>query len=264
MGVAEPRMSQEECLLIFNKHIHTFESIEPVELDMFLKAVHLLFKDLVDYDSYKQYYKDFSDDLDVIIVSNKMPYKALGVEIKDKTKRKSVINAISQFLYFEKWVEDDNVTDDEQQTKMLENMKEEYGDIPIFSFLEFIFFKDGNEFETQKNLEEYMNKFPDYPIFKISAMAHSVTKILGENPEAEIIPLHTFYPNRYRFHISEMQEYIMYGTIIAAIGNNNPRMAAFFDILIDLEYPDEIFENVFPIISVQKIKAVKSSLGLPD
>jgi hypothetical protein len=56
----------------------------------------------------------------------------------------------------------------------------------------------------------------------------------------------------------------MYATIIAAIGNNNPRMAAFFDILIDLEYPDEIFENVFPIISVQKIKAVKSSLGLPD
>ena len=253
----ENQMSYDEALVIFKENEPLLETLETDKFELFIQAMDVLFQPLTDYDSYKQYYKDISEDLEIIIVRHKMPYKALGMQIHDKIKRDKIINSLARFL-------DEETEDNEKIFNMLKDLKAEYGDVPIFSFLELFYITAISKEDIKEKIKQYEKQFPDYPIFKISALAQSYYSILEQNPEAEIIPIHTFFPNRYRFHIIEMQEYIMYATFIAAFGTDKSRMSAFHDVLFDFDYPDDILGFVFPIINGQKIKAIKASLGLPD
>jgi hypothetical protein len=256
-GEDENLMGYDEAILIFKENEPAFENLEMDKLELFLQALHVLFQPLINQDLYKQYYKDFYEDLEIMIVSGKMPYKALGMQISDKAMRNEIINSIDNFL-------NEDTEDNEKTLKMLQDLKSQYGDIPIFSFLEIIYVKINEVKDVKEKIKEYENRFPDYPLFKISSLMYSYSSILKQNPEEGIIPLHTFFPNRSRFHIIEMQEYIMYASFFAAYGTDLSRMLALHDVLVDLDYPNEILGFVFPLVTGQKIIAIKASLGMPD
>jgi hypothetical protein len=59
-----------------------------------------------------------------------------------------------------------------------------------------------------------------------------------------------------------MQHYLVYAIFVAVLGEDKSRLAAFYEVLTDLEFPDDFMELAHGLIVMEKIKNIQAMLGI--
>jgi hypothetical protein len=58
-----------------------------------------------------------------------------------------------------------------------------------------------------------------------------------------------------------MQQYLVYAVFVVLMGSDKSRLAAFYEALVDLGFPDDFMELSYSLIMAEKIKAVAALTG---
>ena len=248
-------MSYDEAVSIFSDNIDDIDSLDKGEAESFFESVDVLFDSMIDKAKCEQYYDYFMDDLDIETWSDEIPDEMLGLpltEIRNPDLLKSKLNPILQYTEkkFKKGI------------KLLGELKKDFGDIPLLYFLELHFEEDKALANFKQKLLLYQEKFPQYPLIKLTSMIHNYLDKLDQTPDVEIVPLHELYPHRTYLQEFEMQQYLVYVVFVVAFGNNHSRLNALDEALMDLDFPDDFMELTKSIIVSHKIKAVSSLLEI--
>ena len=246
-------ISYEETVGVFRQYEDRFDSLNKEETESFLDAVEVLFKSLVIEDVFDRYYDDFIEDMDIEYISDEIPDEMLGLPISENRNLDYLKTKLSPIL---------ELSDKKfkKAMKLTGELKKEFGDVPFLTYLELHFEEDKSSKGFKQKLTYCEAQFPDYPLIKISSLIYSFLSNLEHTPDIDVIPLHSLFPDRNLIHEFEMQQYLVYATFVVAMGTDKSRLSAFYEVLSDLDFPDEFMELTYILIITEKIKSVQAML----
>lgn len=228
-------------------HILSFFLLKPSRAIFFKK--NLFLQTMCD-----NYYEEFIDDLDIELLTNEFPDEMLGITIPETRYSDELKSKLRPILKLSE-------KKFNKGKKIVGELKKDYADVPFLAFLELHFEQDKAEDVFAKKLSYFQEQFPDYPLIKLASLIHSFLKNLDQTNVSEIVPLHDIFPGRESIHDFEMQQYLVYAVFVALLGENKSRLAAFHEVLVDLEFPNDFMELVYSLIMTEKIRVAAQLAG---
>jgi len=247
--------SYEEAVEVFRKFESRLDSLNKQETETFFEAVDLLFESLVVDDLFDRYYDEFLEDLDIEYILDEIPDEMLGIP-KSETRNFDILK--SKLIP----ILDLPDTKFKKGRKLVGELKKDFGDSPILSYLDTHFEEDKASMGFKQKLKHCEEQFPDYPLVKISSLIYCYLSNLDQATDAELVPLRSMFPDRDFLHEFEMQQYLVYAVFIVVLGTDKSRLAAFYEVLRDLDFPDEFMELTYSLIMTEKIKSVYTFLEI--
>jgi len=249
------RISFKEAAEVFRQYESKIKSMKKHEAESFFEAVEVLFDSLVEEDAYQKYFDEFMEDLDIDLVEDEIPDEMLGLP----TRITSDIGYLKSKLNLLLYLPDKK---NKKALKLLAELQADFPDVAFVSFLELYFEKDKASKRFEQILKRIAEQFPGYPLLQISTLMRSQVNYPDQASDAEIIPLHDLFPGRVYLHDFEMQHYLVYAIFVAVLGEDKSRLAAFYEVLTDLEFPDDFMELAHGLIVMEKIKNIQAMLGI--
>lgn len=203
-------------------------------------------RDLVDKHLRDQYYDELIDQVDMEVIEDDIPDELLGINFGEKEVKQEWKDRFSSILQL--------CTDNPKRAeKEINSFKKATNGIPGAYFLELTLLQKEESSAYKKRLEEYNSLFPDYPMIQLLMASSQVM----EQENIQNIPgypfrAETYFVNRDFIHSLELFHFINLHVMVSGAENNISKMAAFTDVIFDLDLPAELEHVLLQTNEMQK------------
>jgi hypothetical protein len=248
-------ITYEEALSIHAELSDKLEYLDLSEFEKYSNAIERLFVELVDSDLSDQYYEEFIDDLDIEVSTDELPDEMLGIQ-----QGYPGLTPNQQATYIK--VYNLATENSKKALRLFEKFRKDLPESPYIAFLELhIIEKPGDPHYITK-LQHYARQYPDYPLIRLHWLRYKAINENNNEPiDKEIRSLSEIFKNRQYIHEMEQIAYLYYCTFLVIINGDPSRISAYYQVISDLEIPDEITAPFLIMGFYIKVKLVKEYLS---
>jgi len=212
-----------------------------------------VFNILVDNDLVDEYYDEYSDcfgDFEILTL-DEIPIEFWGIN----TDKQSITEEMTTLFVEAYQLVNENTSKASKKTKELKKL---VGDIPVVRVLELIICQtDGNGKNSMKMILDNYKTFSEYPFFKLQLFLSYIEKQTIPQVLSETTPsLEFFFGKRTILYEIEFLNYLL--LFLALIDNegNESKLEALFQLIDEMEMPEELNNAVYNTIIATKFKYV--------
>jgi hypothetical protein len=244
----------EEKKKLFLDSINRLTILKDEELLKLVKVSNSIIEDTADDELYEEYYSEYSDDLNIDLTEDVFSDEMLGI-VPGSIMLDNETRQLFQTIYFS------NEDKARIGSKLLEKFKKLTPDIPASYFLELNMLSHKKSSKYVRKLQEYSEKFPDYPLIKLLQLMEQV------NSNGDITQYldgtnscFSLFNGRNELHSIEIFQYITFYLSVLSQFDDVSRILAFVQVCEELNFQEQDLSALALIFEFSKIKVVHNYL----
>lgn len=231
------------------------ETLTEEEAYNFSEVSDSIFKDITDEALFDKYLDEFNDELDDIeLIDDEIFDEFLGVlpgtifiEAETRNLFLKILNEIE--------------VDTGSARNLWEKFKKQTPDIPASYFLELMIFQKEDSKIFFENLEEYANKFPDYPLIKLLFLIKSLSSKISHSENIDqTISFNSVFQKRAVIHTIELIHFFTFYLLYLAELGNPSRLEAFICYCEGFNLQDENTNDLYDLLDLSQKRLIHKYL----
>lgn len=238
----------------FLDSFNRLDVLEVEEVAQLFKVGESILSDKADLKLYEKYYSEYSEDLNIDILNDKISAEVLGV-VPGTIKRSDEVQEIFETIYYEL---DENFR---LVNKLLERFKELTPNIPASYFLELILLSAKKSSKYSKKLNEYAEKFPDYVLIRLLKLTEQVKSAeTAKKYLDETYSCFWLFHGRGILHSIEIFHYIRFHLAVLSKFDDLSRISAFNEVCLELDFQGPDLPALMLLLEFIKLQVIHNYL----